>query len=153
MKQKLYLILSCILLSQAVSVHAQTCADGRYYKEIFGYTMDSVIYSDTFGLKVDIYQPTGDTFSARPLILLAHEGTFVSGNRESDMTVDSLCVRFAKRGYVTASIDYRLGNIGSMIGPDSGYAINEVIQAVSDGKAAIRFFGGRNLNCVKVNNH
>jgi len=138
MKQKIYLIV-CFLLTMQASHSIAQCTGGRYQNEIFSYTLDSAVYSDTFGLKVDIYQPAGDTLSARPLIILAHEGTFVSGNREEDVTVDSLCVRFAKRGYVTASIDYRLGSLSSMIA-DSSYAINEVMEAVSDGKAAIRFF-------------
>ncbi len=139
MKQKLYLILACILLLQTVNVHAQTCADGRYYREIFNEAMTTVTYSDTFNLQMDIYQPTSDTLSARPLIILAHEGTFVGGDKGTDATVDSLCVRFAKRGYVTASINYRLSTLGAMIS-DSSSAITEVIQAISDGKAAIRYF-------------
>ena len=43
------------------------------------------------------------------------------------------------RGYVTASIDYRLGNILTMV-MDSSYAIDVVIKAISDGKAAVRYF-------------
>ena len=140
MKQKLYLIIGCILLLHAANVHAQTCADGRYYKEIFNCTIDSVTYSDTFGLMMNIFQPTGDTLSARPLIILAHEGSFAAGtNRDQDFTVDSLCWRFARRGYVTASIDYRLSTLAAMF-TDSSTAVTEVIQAVSDGKAAIRYF-------------
>src|SRR5207248_3254542 len=49
----------------------------------------------------------------------------------------TLCNRFAKMGYVTCSIDYRLG---VSIPPDSikmGYAM---IRATQDMKAAIRFF-------------
>ncbi len=48
-------------------------------------------------------------------------------------------MNFAKRGYVTASIDYRLGNEINMV-VDSEYAIEEVMQAISDGKAAVRYF-------------
>ena len=125
---------------QAPGAIAQ-CPGGRYANEIFsGYTVTTTTYSSPYNLQMDIYQPTGDTLSARPLIILAHGGSFISGTRSDDATVDSLCVRFAKRGYVTASIDYRLGTTAQMLSTDSTQPISEVIQAVSDGKAAIRYF-------------
>ena len=139
MKQKLYLIMGCLLLANTPKVIAQ-CEGGRYANEIFNETVSTVTYSDTFSQQMDIYQPTGDTFSARPLIILAHGGSFIGGSRTADATVDSLCVRFAKRGYVTASIDYRLSTLSNMISTDSTLPIDEVIKAVSDGKAAIRYF-------------
>ena len=88
---------------------------------------------------MDIYQPVGDTMSHRPVIILGHGGSFVSGTRSDDSTIIWLCHNFAKRGYVTVSIDYRLGNPVSLV-LDSSYAIDVVIKAISDGKAAQRFF-------------
>ncbi len=138
MKQKLYLIVGCLLMLQIPGAFAQ-CPGGRYANEIFsGYTVTTTTYSTPYNLQMDIYQPTGDTLSARPLIILAHGGSFISGTRTADATVDSLCARFARRGYVTASIDYRLGTTAQMLSSDSTQPISEVIQAVSDGKAAIR---------------
>ncbi len=102
------------------------------------YSIDSVTYSTPYGLKMDIYQPVGDTLSARPLILLAHGGSFVGGDRHLDTTVLYLCQKFAKRGYVTASIDYRLTNIFGL--STATGATDEVTKAISDGKAAIRYF-------------
>ena len=82
------------------------CPTGRYlYNGLFtSYTMVTDTYSTVYPTTsaVDIYQPTGDTMAARPLIILAHGGSFVGGTRNDDVTVDSLCVHFAKRGYVTA---------------------------------------------------
>ncbi len=141
MSNKLYIFAAlCFLIFSAGTSSAQ-CPFNRYVTEIFpSVQKDSVIYSTPYGLKMDIYQPVGDTIPKRPLIILAHGGSFVSGARNDDSTVVWLCRNFAKRGYVTASIDYRLGNIINMISPDSTYAINEVIKAMSDGKAAIRYF-------------
>jgi hypothetical protein len=101
---------------------------------------------------MDIYQPEGDTLTARPLIIVAHGGSFIGGNREDDVACDSICWRFVKRGYVAASIDYRLSNIGVMLSPDSTQPINAVIQAVSDGKAAIRYFmkDAANTNTYRI---
>jgi hypothetical protein len=102
--------------------------------------MSTVIYSTPYNLMMDIYQPTGDTYAERPLIILAHGGSFISGTRSDDGSVDSLCVRFARRGYVTASIDYRLASPFDMFSADSTPSINAVVKAISDGKAAIRYF-------------
>ena len=162
MKRKLYLslLLAAFMLAGSASVHAQ-CPAGRYqyaFDPLFtGYTMVTDTYStaNSYTALVDIYQPTGDTLTARPLIILAHGGSFISGTRNDDVTVDSLCVRFAQRGYVTASIEYRLGNAISMF-LDSTNAINEVMMAISDGKAAIRYFvkDAATLNKYKIDtNH
>jgi para-nitrobenzyl esterase len=115
------------------------CPAGRYVTEMFPYTMSTVTYSTPYSLQMDIYQPSGDAMAARPLIILGHGGSFIGGTKSDDATVDSLCVRFAERGYVTASIDYRLGDLFSMIA-DSSVAIDVVMKAISDGKAAVRYF-------------
>jgi hypothetical protein len=140
MKKKLLLLLSGALLVFSGQQAIAQCDGGRYLNEIFsGFTLDSTTYSTPYSLKMDVYQPAGDTLTARPLIIWAHEGSFIGGDRESDSTVVRECRNFAMRGYVTASIDYRLGNELSMVS-DSNYAISVVVKAISDGKAAIRYF-------------
>jgi len=59
-------------------------------------------------LLMDIYFPDTliDTMSARPFILLIHGGAFIAGNRHE---MDYQCIEFARRGFVTATIEYRLG--------------------------------------------
>src|SRR4051812_16386227 len=116
-----------MLLLHTTNANAQ-CSDGRYLDYIFPVTMTTVTYSLPYSLQMDIYQPTGDTSSARPLIILAHGGSFISGTKSDDPTIDSLCKRFAERGYVTASIDYRLSTLISMVSADSTQAINEVVK-------------------------
>ena len=87
-------------------------------------------------LSMDIYQPSGDTAAYRPLIVWVHGGSFVGGSK-TDNDVVGLCQRFAKRGYVCASITYRLG-IAFPYNQTS--ATNAVFLGVQDTKAAIRFF-------------
>jgi para-nitrobenzyl esterase len=85
---------------------------------------------------MDIYQPSGDTMTARPLIIWAHGGSFLAGSKnDNDVTI--LCQRFAKRGYVCVSIDYRLG-IPFPINEVS--ATKAVYRATQDLRAAVRFF-------------
>ena len=138
-------IFTLLSLSISLSSFAQlNCGSGRYYNEIFSVdTTKNVVYgwntnisSTTDTLKMDIYQPAGDTLSARPILILAHGGSFIGGTK-NDQDVSTLCHKFAARGYVTVSLGYRLG-IGFPI--DQPHASNAVYRAVQDMKAAVRFF-------------
>ena len=87
-------------------------------------------------LLMDIYSPAGDMETQRPAIVLAFPGGFVDGARDNSEMV-LMATQFARRGYVAASIDYRLieGR------PDSTDELEvKVLQAVHDMRAAIRFF-------------
>lgn len=139
MKAKFYLLLITVLAA------GQTFAQcgNRYMDTLFSditVTTD-VVYTTANGvtLMLDVYRPTNDTATNRPLIIMAHGGSFVEGNKSIDPTVVSTCRNFAKRGYVTASINYRLASsLFAML--DSSNAKDVVMKAISDGKSAIRFF-------------
>ena len=62
---------------------------------------------------MDVYTPDGDSYTERPLIIFAHGGSFWSGNKTNPMMV-ALCESFMKRGYVAASIQYRLTSIWNL---------------------------------------
>lgn len=84
-------------------------------------------------LKLDIYRPKADTQSLRPLVLLVHGGAFYIGNKQSE-TETILAERLASRGYVVASMNYRMGF--RMRGYDverTGY------KSVQDVHAALRY--------------
>ena len=85
-------------------------------------------------LKMDVYEPAGDTLASRPVIVFAHTGAFFSGNNELDDVVD-LSISAAKRGFVAVSISYRLGlNVLSSYSGERA-----VYRSVQDGAAAIRY--------------
>lgn len=137
-----YLVVSFALL--VTNSFAQPCQNGRYATEVFpNHTLTSNITygaNTTFSgannsLKLDFYEPTGDTELSRPLIIWVHGGSFLGGSKtDPDMT--ALSQRFARKGYACASIDYRLG----FFPIDSANAVKAVVRAVQDLKAAIRFF-------------
>jgi len=56
-------------------------------------------------LRLDVYQPTGDANTARPLLVWIHGGGFAFGNRDSMAWMSR---DYARLGYVTATISYRL---------------------------------------------
>lgn len=63
-------------------------------------------------LLFDLYQPKSDTTNNRPLVIVVHGGAFVSGSKDDQtQPIVSYCDSLAARGYVVASIDYRIGLI------------------------------------------
>ncbi len=117
---------------------AQSQCNGRYQEEIFNdVSVTTVTYSDVYNLEMDVYQAEGDSETGRPLIILAHGGSFIAGVRSNPSMV-SLGNAFAKRGYVVASITYRLMGLFDLI--SSASTINGVAKALGDGRAAIRYF-------------
>ncbi|MBK9075366.1 MAG: T9SS type A sorting domain-containing protein [Flavobacteriales bacterium] len=111
---------STLLLGALVlltSAHAQMeCGSGRYTDLAFfdSVTVTSaVLFGNNIGvggqpqnLYMDVYEPYGDTLSARPVVLVAFGGSFVAGSRAD---VADVCVQFAKLGYVAVAPDYRVG--------------------------------------------
>ena len=93
----------------------------------------------TATLLLDLYQPTGDTLKLRPLVICMHGGSLAVGSR-GDM--GTFCTDFAKRGYVSATIEYRLG-IESPKGVRT--ILEALLRGVQDTKAAVRFF--RSKSC------
>lgn len=86
-------------------------------------------------LNMDVYQPDGDVVSNRPLIIFAHAGGFLNGSKGVDNMI-AICDSFARKGYVTASLDYRKG-----FNPlDGESAERAVYRGIQDGKAAVRYF-------------
>lgn len=82
-------------------------------------------------LLLDLYTPAGDTSSSRPLMIGVHGGGFIAGDKQQ-ANWPEICKAFAKRGYVAASINYRLGR-------NTGEEYEPAWRAQQDLKAAIRF--------------
>ena len=100
-------------------------------------------------LVCDIYEPAGDTETDRPLIIYIHTGDFLpqylngsAVGAKNDSCAVELCSRYAKMGYVVASIDYRLGwNPLAQTQADRTYQlINAIYRGVQDARTAVRFF-------------
>lgn len=89
-------------------------------------------------LRMDVYEPVGDTQSLRPVVVLFHGGSFVSGVR-TDPVMVALCNAFASRGYVAITASYRLGvNLNNLPQLNLEF-IRAAIRATHDVKAAVRF--------------
>ena len=116
-------------------------ADSLRYRNIVfrEVKIDSVVYStpNSKPLYMDVYQPVGDTAMSRPLIILAHGGSFMHGNRRSDC-LPAMCRELAQRGFVVASIEYRLTTLPGMATKRNAYGA--ITRAVADGRNSVRWF-------------
>jgi para-nitrobenzyl esterase len=135
-----------LLALLATGLFAQRGCDGSRYIDAIFTTVDttsSILYGngDTYGganqdLFLDVYEPSGDTETKRPVIILAFGGSFIGGARTD---LDNIARYYALRGYVAVTIDYRLYD-GPLIPLPNGTTMTDVVvKAVSDMKAAIRF--------------
>lgn len=84
-------------------------------------------------LKLDVYYPKTDLFKNRPLVMLIHGGAFYIGAKESACE-KALATMLAQRGYLVASIDYRLGFKLTPTDIEMG-----AYRAIQDANAALRF--------------
>lgn len=122
-----------ILLFLPVCLIAQT----RYVDDTFSSVLTTTYqYSikGTDSLNLDFYEPENDILKKRPIMIFMHGGGFAIGKRDDDEII-KLATSFAKKGYLVASISYRLSRKGK------GFDCNTL---VSDKMDAFRF-GGEDL--------
>jgi acetyl esterase/lipase len=97
---------------------------------------------------MDVYTPTGDTVTARPVVILIHTGTYFDpvlngspSGRRTDSVIVELANRFAKRGYVVASIDHRRGwNPTGDAETKRKTILEATYRAIQDSRTAVRYF-------------
>src|SRR5690606_23814178 len=112
----------------------------RYHDKIF---TDSVVSNIQYGTNLrmnntsqdvllDIYFPKGDSETDHPLVIIAHGGNFLGGSK-TGVDVLSMSQDLARMGYVTSSIEYRVGMTGLPLpGRDYTDAGAAVMRAVHD---------------------
>ena len=131
------LTILCLLPALTVPAISQV----RYYDEIFPevtltgsiqFGSAPSIYSSSEKLRLDLYQPTGDVEMLRPAIVFIHGGGWSGGQRNE---MQPWCQTFARRGYVTVTIDYRTG----IWKPTFAYTFEAGLRANQDVRAAVRW--------------
>jgi dipeptidyl aminopeptidase/acylaminoacyl peptidase len=89
-------------------------------------------------LKLDIYQPTGDTVTQRPALVYVHGGGFTKGDKSGGAGTATL---FARLGYVAVSINYRLLSPDGCGGNPNPTPLCQTaaLEAQHDAQAAVRW--------------
>ena len=106
-------------------------------------------------LKCDIYQPANDTEDDRPVIILAHTGSFlppvINGQptgSKTDSSVVEQCKRWAMKGYVAVAMSYRQG--WNPTSTDQNTRTSTLIQAayrsIQDARSLVRFMRQEEAN-------
>lgn len=90
-------------------------------------------------LKLDLYLPQDDSLKLRPLVMLIHGGAFYIGSKQS-AAEKSLADDLVKRGYVVASINYRLG-----FKPVPKDIELSAYRALQDAHAALRYLASHSI--------
>jgi acetyl esterase/lipase len=142
-------VLLAVIFVAALATQTAAVAQGqRYRDEVFaavavtadiayGRAVDE--HGEMETLRLDLYQPAGDTEAARPAFVWIHGGGFSSGDKAS-LFEAMLAGRFARRGYVVASINYRLRE-----GEYYGFGVGDprlpqvIADAQHDAQAAVRW--------------
>ncbi|MBK6775268.1 MAG: alpha/beta hydrolase [Flavobacteriales bacterium] len=147
-------LLSVLLLSISIPLHstAQDCSVD-FVAQRFRTTVErNVEYTKALNyrgvmdtLRMNVWKPVNDGLTERPVIIFAHGGGFMGGHRN---TLDSLCRTWASRGYVAATISYRLGFFAPWpkrmpYTYDRAEVVRAACRATMDMRTAIRFLKGR----------
>jgi hypothetical protein len=121
----------------------QPCNPERYIDSLFEVTTTLGVeyqqarpYGSFFEqpYRLDIYEPTDDTLSHRPVIIFQYGGAYLIGDKLFP-PAPAYCSYWAERGYVAVSINYRLG-----FSPlNKGSAERAVYRGVQDLQASLRF--------------
>ncbi len=146
MKYLYTLLFAFCILTSAIHAQSPNCDGQRYIEPIFNNLIETFdvkygenisVTGQTVELFVDVFEPEESDVNARPLVLLLHGGAFVTGDKSS---MHNICRDFASRGYVAASMSYRLFDGPLIPLPDSLALIEVVVQSVEDAFGAMRFF-------------
>ncbi len=155
-RSRLFALLIAVAMVAAACVIPTTNAT-------FTYTVESnIVYGQgaidggaaTTNLLLDLYIPdTEPGDGPMPLMVMIHGGGFVGGSKTQSNLV-SAATRYAQRGYLVASINYRLGGsdplpssavqpIWDLVQPNPTPVIKGLVAAIDDTLTAIEFLHER----------
>ncbi len=148
-------------LALAILISQLSFAQTRYIDEVFSSVTvtQEILYAtnisvltgspQSMDLTLDLYEPTGDTASSRPVVIYLHGGMYLPQGinqlctgTNKDSSVVEICTRLAKRGYVAAAINYRLGwnPLASTEEDRRNLWVNALYRGVQDTRTCVRFF-------------
>jgi predicted esterase len=149
-KHLISLLVSSVILVIACSKstnssNSSTTTTGTRYKDSLyatyttsfdiSFGSNTTVAGNTNNLKLDFYQPSSDTATKRPLVILVFGGGFTGGDKTN---LASMAQRIVARGYVAACTSYRLYDGATPASNDN--LKKEILMGIQDVKATIRFF-------------
>ena len=109
------IVVVIVMLCTSIHVHSQSLSMIKYKDQVYTISItNNIPYYNNTNASVkskyylfDLFRPKEDTSGFKPLIIWMHGGGFKFGNKKSG-GLPLWCREFAKRGYICASINYRL---------------------------------------------
>ncbi len=101
-----------------------------------------------FDLKMDVYEPSGDIETNRPVVIVMHTGNFLPAvyngsptGTKTDKAIVELCEQFSRRGYVAIAMTYRQGwdPLNTVEAIRTGSIMNAAYRAVQDAHTCVRY--------------
>lgn len=94
-------------------------------------------------LLLDVYTPKDDTKKSRPVMIWVHGGALYTGSKDDQGWFQTIYSKsFAKKGYVTVNINYRLDpNVDSNWNKDMSNAMTDVVSSINWVKANYKKYG------------
>ncbi|MBL0310560.1 MAG: carboxylesterase family protein [Bacteroidetes bacterium] len=149
----LIFLLSSLCFSQSNYCIPNRFGEATYFDTSEIAVQQNVVYGNAYNqytkvnedLKMDIYYPKMevDLLPKRPFILYIHGGGFLEGDKNSG---NYKCTQWAQRGYVTASVNYRMGwacattAAAALCWCNDGAGLKiAAYEAVQDARASLRF--------------
>lgn len=154
MKKLLLFSVFATLMAVALPVTAQ-----RYLSEIFPSrtVIQNIQYATNITvitggptvdtLRYDVYRPMNDTMAERPVVIIAHTGSFLpspqngqaTGSRRDSAVVD-ICNKLAARGFVAIAMGYRFGwnPLASTQEGRTGTLLNAAYRGIQDARTLVR---------------
>ncbi|MCU0330037.1 MAG: alpha/beta hydrolase [Candidatus Kapabacteria bacterium] len=137
-------ILAALLICWTTSVQGQPFVTRSFVADTIGTFFHSKARrhdGTDVDLRVRIWEPNTGRAARRPLIVFVHGGGFISG---SFTEMDPFCRMWSQRGYVAATIEYRLGMVGGpLLDPPYLFDQHEVPRAawraVQDVRHGLRY--------------
>jgi len=160
------LLISSRLLAQTPYTQNQFAYDSLI-NVVYGSAVNYAGNSET--LLLDIYKPVGDSNCLRPIMIMVHGGAWIAGSK-ADYNMVYMSRQLAKKGWVVANINYRLGThkaanytmyalCNTSLSAPCGYISDSAeiyranFRAMQDAKGVIRFMKNRNnIDSTDINN-
>jgi Carboxylesterase family len=161
MLNKFFSSVLAILIGSSLYSQSYTVAEFSYDSIMNISYGNSLNYAnESEELFFDLYKPKGDNNCKRPIVVLIHGGAWVAGSKE-DVDLVYMSRYFAKRGYVVANMNYRMGmnkpsnwSLYALCDPalfspcayiaDSSEVYRANYRGMQDAKGLIRYMKSRN---------
>ena len=137
------LLTACSGSSPTVVVEGEALS---FVDEVFAFSVDNDLeYGSALDengvqeiLRLNLFQPTDDARALRPAIIWLHGGSYKQGHRAQ---MNEFAQRFARRGFVSASVSYRLRENAVFDYTDPDDSLGNVVkrEAQHDVQAAVRW--------------